>query len=233
MNDEVSQESSTPSDFSKRYALTLLLVVIAFVHLPSVISRGFWIEDGNSKNDSVIFVVWPCLKLYLMLVCPILLVHIKPEIATFDCIWFRWKRSELVRLPLLMLCMLLIAAASYILFGILHLPKGFSLSLQSDHNSLFWIWTVTRIILLGPVVEEIFWRGYVQGTLSRVTHPWIAILGQALLFGLLHFRPMAGTLQMCLIGLVFGIWCHKRKTLLPVIIMHIVNNSVATWVALT
>ena len=231
MTDEVSQDSSISLDFNRRYALILLLTVIALVHLPSIIARGLWIEYGISKNDSVTFVVWPCLQLYLMLLCPILLIHIKPEVTTFNCIWFQWKRSEFVRLPLLMIGMFLVALVSYILFGILHLPKGIGWSHLSDHNSLFWTWTAIRIALLSPVAEEIFWRGYVQSTLSRISRPWIAIIVQALLFGLLHFRSMASTVQMCLIGLIFGIWCHKQKTLLPIIIAHIANNSiiVALW----
>jgi len=223
---EASQEPSISPAFNRRHALIFLLTVITLVHLPSIIARSLWIEHGVSKNDFVTVVVWPCLSIYIMLLYPILLIHIRPEVATFNCVWFRWKRSEFVRLPLLMIGMFLVASVSYVLFGILRLPKDTGWLPLSEHNKLFWTWMAIRIALLGPVAEEVFWRGYVQSTLSRISRPWIAIIGQALLFGLLHLRPIAGTVQMCSLGLIFGIWSHKQKTLLPIIIAHIANNSI-------
>jgi hypothetical protein len=47
------------------------------------------------------------------------------------------------------------------------------------------------------------------------------------LFGLYHYRPILGTALAMTPGLIFGIWCWRRKTLVPVIIAHMIINAVA------
>jgi len=114
------------------------------------------------------------------------------------------------------------------------LPTRREMGFESGTNGIFYvllfIWLSIRICVLSPVAEEFFWRGYVQSTLLKICHPALAVIGQAALFGLVHFRPVLGFVQVCLYGLVFGIWCYRRKTLLPIIIMHIMINSFGfTW----
>lgn len=223
---EVTQESSISRDFNKRYAVILLLVVIVLVHLPSLISRTIWVEDNWSRNDYVFCIFLPVLGLYLMILSPIILLRTNPRLTAFDCAWFRWTRSELIRFPLLVLGVLLVIIVIYAFVHIVHSSKSSHIYLRSNHNLAFWIWVMITTTLLSPVIEEVFWRGYVQGTLERAFRPWISILLQAILFGLTHFGP-TDMLRACLIGLVFGIWRYKRNTLLPIIIMHVINNSVA------
>jgi membrane protease YdiL (CAAX protease family) len=233
VNDEVSKKSSTRRDFNKRCAIILLFAVIAFVHLPSLITKSLWIEEGRSKNDIVAHILLPCIQFYLMLLCLTVLLWTKPKLIAFDCTWFRWNRSEFIRLPLLVLGVLLIGILVIALAHILHSQiSTHSLLCSNRHNTVFWLWLVIRITLLSPIIEEVFWRGYVQSTMTRALGAWVGVIGQAILFGMLHFYyPLLGMVQTCLLGLVFGIWCHKRKTLLPVIIMHVARNSLAITVA--
>ena len=227
LNSEVPQESSVPA-FNKHYAIILLLGVVVFFFLSNLTIRYLWIENGRSKNDFAVFILWPVIGLYLMLLCPMVFLRTKPRLAVFDCNWFRWTRSELIRLPLLVIGMPLVVIIVVALARILHLPINANILLWSNHSIVFFIWVTIRTTLLGPVIEEVFWRGYVQGTMARTFRPRTAVLGQALLFGLLHFfSPVLGMVKAFLMGLMFGAWRYKRKTLLPIIIMHVASNSVA------
>jgi membrane protease YdiL (CAAX protease family) len=158
---------------------------------------------------------------------------IKPKPITFDCIWFRWTRSEIIKFPLLILGTLIVGIVIVTLSHFLNLSVNTDFLLwNDDHSKAFWSWILIRTILLSPVFEEVFWRGFIQSAITRIFGAWIGVLGQALLFGLLHiYYPPLGMLNACLLGLVFGIWRHNRKTLLPVIIMHIIRNLVGIIVA--
>ena len=103
--------------------------------------------------------------------------------------------------------------------------KKHSSILMLGKPSIFFIaWQFIYVVILFPIIEEIFFRGYIQGILIRISRPLIAIPLQSILFGLYHFRPLLNTLPLCVIGIIFGIWQQKRNTLVPIIIAHIIIN---------
>jgi membrane protease YdiL (CAAX protease family) len=95
----------------------------------------------------------------------------------------------------------------------------------SYHSAAFAMTQLTIHIVIGPALEEIFWRGYIQNTLTKVFGSWVGILGQAILFALVHLRNVLGALDVLLIGLLFGVWRHRRRTLIPIILVHVANNT--------
>ena len=81
--------------------------------------------------------------------------------------------------------------------------------------------------LLAPVVEELMFRGAIQGYLMRrCSSPWTGIVVSALVFGAIHMNPQQVAYATAL-GLVFGWIYYRTRSLLPVIAGHILNNSVA------
>ena len=82
--------------------------------------------------------------------------------------------------------------------------------------------------ILGPISEELLFRGAVLGSLLEWrpirSMPWIAILLSAALFGLVHMNPaqMPGAFA---IGLLYGWLAYRTGSLLPGIVGHIFNNS--------
>lgn len=86
------------------------------------------------------------------------------------------------------------------------------------------MWTFLTVGITGPILEEILFRGVIlEGFLSRYK-PGKAIFWSALLFGLFHMNPWQ-TIPAFFIGLVLGYIYLKTRSLLPVIFIHIVNNS--------
>lgn len=82
--------------------------------------------------------------------------------------------------------------------------------------------------VLGPIAEELLFRGAVLGSLLEWrpirSMPWIAILLSAALFSLAHMNPaqMPGTIA---IGLLYGWLVYRTGSLLPGIVGHVFNNS--------
>lgn len=81
--------------------------------------------------------------------------------------------------------------------------------------------------IFGPIAEEICFRGILLGGLLKMRcRPWIAILITALAFSLVHgfAVKLVGTL---LFGIIVG-WLYWRTgSIIPCLIVHIVNNSLA------
>lgn len=95
----------------------------------------------------------------------------------------------------------------------------------------FVIWAVSRVLgtaLLVPVIEELFFRGYVMARLDIGGMPMrlLAIAVSAGLFACLHDRWLAAGLA----GVVFGLLALRRGRLADAIWAHAIANTViAAW----
>ncbi|MBA7591923.1 hypothetical protein ES708_34094 [subsurface metagenome] len=86
------------------------------------------------------------------------------------------------------------------------------------------VWTFMMIGITGPILEEALFRGIIlDGFLTRYK-PGKAIFWSALLFGLFHLNPWQ-FIPGFLIGLLLGYIYLKTRSIIPVILVHIVNNS--------
>ena len=86
---------------------------------------------------------------------------------------------------------------------------------------------ILSISLLAPILEELLFRGAIQGHLQGVLkHPWVAILIASLLFGVVHMNPAQIPFAF-LLGAMFGWLYYRTGSLLPGIIGHVLNNSIA------
>ena len=86
---------------------------------------------------------------------------------------------------------------------------------------------ILSIALLAPILEELLFRGAIQGHLQGVLkHPWVAILIASSLFGVVHMNPAQIPFAF-LLGAMFGWLYYRTGSLLPGIIGHVLNNSIA------
>ncbi len=81
--------------------------------------------------------------------------------------------------------------------------------------------------IIAPFTEEFMFRGVIFKTLNKnISILWTIII-QALFFGLFHGNLIQGT-YATLLGLVFGYITYKTRSLWPAVIMHMINNIIAT-----
>ena len=83
--------------------------------------------------------------------------------------------------------------------------------------------------IFAPVVEEIVFRGAILrillGLFSRSWH-WVAIIFSALIFGAIHLNLAQG-LHAFIIGLLLGWMYYRTSSVVPGILLHWINNTVA------
>ena len=90
-------------------------------------------------------------------------------------------------------------------------------------------WGYVAVGILAPLAEEIVFRGAILRTLlgmvSKKNH-WVAIMISAALFGAAHGNA-AQFVNALLMGLLLGWMYYRTKSLVPGILMHWVNNTMA------
>jgi len=81
--------------------------------------------------------------------------------------------------------------------------------------------------VVGPC-EELFFRGFIQGTFETWKGPTTGIIAGSILFGLAHFDPNLWfrTIPAGFLGLVYGILYARRKSIVPVAVAHSLNDTI-------
>lgn len=85
------------------------------------------------------------------------------------------------------------------------------------------------MVILPPIVEEYLFRFKIQGYLKEGFGTPIAIIGQALLFGMLHYY-MLQKIYATVLGLLFGYIREKKENIQCSIWMHMIVNLLG-WLA--
>jgi membrane protease YdiL (CAAX protease family) len=93
-------------------------------------------------------------------------------------------------------------------------------------------WTVVAVVVVGaPLMEELFYRGLLQRSLASRYSDWLAVVGVAALFALVHFRPIEIP-GLFVIGLVFGFAALRTGRLGMAIMIHVGFNATGILQAL-
>ena len=91
-------------------------------------------------------------------------------------------------------------------------------------------WLTILAIFLAPIVEEIFFRGFMQPAISKLTGPFLGIIITALIFGASHTQYIdysAAIFSVTAIGLILGITKYYTGSVMPGIFAHLFNNVLA------
>jgi uncharacterized protein len=91
-------------------------------------------------------------------------------------------------------------------------------------------------VVLAPIVEELFFRGFVFGVLKERMPVWLAILLSALIFAVYHFSLWL-VVPIVLLGIALAWLAHWQRSIWPAVACHGLNNLLAVlvvyWPAIT
>lgn len=208
------------------WILALLLLSLVVSHAPIIIGCLVFIEGDFVENNIILLELLRILSLILMISTVIGMWRIT-RVPRISLQWFGKKKISTI-LGVIALPVILITTNSILLHIFnrldIYVSDGMARSTSPYGISLFLVQMILSILLI-PIVEEIFWRGYVQGVLERTTNRPIAVFGQAFLFALIHMVGITGRFRVFVMGLVLGFWRCRKRTLIPVIVAHMVFNS--------
>ncbi|MCM1989351.1 CPBP family intramembrane glutamic endopeptidase [Oceanirhabdus seepicola] len=84
------------------------------------------------------------------------------------------------------------------------------------------------VCIIGPIVEELLYRGVLLEHMRKRYNPLVAVLVSSLFFGIVHGNLHQGVGSF-FFGLCLGIVYVKTNSILASIFLHMVNNSLYTF----
>lgn len=138
------------------------------------------------------------------------------------------KSWSFVSIPYLLLTLVLSVSFIPLSDGISYLfrwmPDFTKTTFDAMSSGIVGIITMT---ILGPIFEEVLFRGTVTKLLLQKYNPMKAIIISALIFGIFHLNP-AQIIPAFVGGLVLASLYYRTGSLIPGIILHICINTTAT-----
>ncbi len=122
-----------------------------------------------------------------------------------------------------------VAIAQYvnrIVFGKAVLPEHPIVS-QLLEGRIAFVAAVVLAAIIAPLVEETFFRGFLHTALRGVMGFWGAAATSAAIFAAVHPTMPIGFLPLFVLGLVLAILRESTASLVPAVVCHCVNNTVA------
>lgn len=139
---------------------------------------------------------------------------------------------SLVSAPYLISSALAILTGGFLVSALMSLMDWIPNIMEQSFDILQSGWGgILAIAIVGPVLEELLFRGAITKALLQQYNPTKAILISALLFGVFHINP-AQILPAFLIGILLAWTYYKTGSLIPCILMHILNNSLAVYLSI-
>jgi len=202
----------------KAIIYTLLFVAIQAL-LPVLIQQTLGLITGTV----------PALDAKLMIIC--LTANSVAVLALFFLMrWTQVSRSYVRSRPWGVLFWCALAAAGAVIPSTWlqeQMPELPNFAEQEFDMILKDRWGYLAVGLLAPVCEELVFRGAVLRSLLRwAGHHWVAISVSALLFALVHANP-AQMPHAFVIGLLLGWLYYRTDSVVPGVVYHWVNNSIA------
>ena len=212
------------------YALTILfaqLLVGGIVMGVGVVALGLVdeIQAGSFSMESQEKIT----NLIMAIALPgsfLLAVFILLRRRTLNPAAFQWNASFLKLIPL---GLLMLFGLDYILGELMTFLPNYDQMLE-DYQTMFagidMIYLFIGGVIVGPICEEIIFRGIIEEGFLQTYGPNKAILFSAMIFGGIHLVPLQ-VLSAFLAGILLGWIYWKTRSLWIVIILHIVNNYIA------
>jgi membrane protease YdiL (CAAX protease family) len=129
--------------------------------------------------------------------------------------------------PVVMVAYTAVFRALEYLFGEAAMPTAPLEPLARSPDRVESLALIVLAVSLGPVAEEVFFRGLLYNALRRRLPPALAAPLQAVIFGLLHPFDLANSAAVALTGLAFALLYEWRRTLLSAILFHALLNAVS------
>jgi len=166
----------------------------------------------------------------LLLLVPVWLLTVRKYGVGWDTLGLRSFKWEMLGLG----CgLMLLSLAFNLVFGLF--LGLFGLRIQPDLAPIFAQLSSPWLLLLGgavvaPIVEEIFFRGFVFAGL-RPRYGWQrAAVVSSVLFALIHLIPTA-IIPIFILGYIFAYLYQRSNSIWPAILMHSATNALALGAA--
>ena len=142
-----------------------------------------------------------------------------------------WRPIDVIGLPIGVLSQLVVVRLVYVpleswwphTFGRSRVERNARDLYDRAHG--FWLLALLVIVVVGaPLVEELVYRGLLQGAFRRRLNDIVAVVGVAAIFALVHFRPVEYP-GLFVFGLILGTCAWRTERLAMGFMAHLAFNA--------
>jgi CAAX prenyl protease-like protein len=221
--------ADTKTDLRKLIAFTLpMAVYLALLTLSSLVRK----EESTFSLASPELWIYPAQTLF----CGALLLWF----------WREYDLSAVRRIGLAIMVALLVFACWILPEAVLGFPprlNGFNPDLFSGQPAAYWstvLLRFLRLVVIVPLVEEIFWRGFLLryligekfSTVPMGAFSWLSFGLVTIGFGLSHSR--ADWIAAFLTGALYNWLAYRTKSLATCVVAHALTNLLlGLWIMKT
>ena len=195
----------------------LIYFVIQFLLI--VIMAYFYIQGGNAIDEFNSFLLDKQLLIVVILgliFIPLLLIDYKKNYYNSEV--------EKINIPILLIIAVLLSLV-YNVFAYYVNNFTFQTSLFDSNGNILYVLLATGLI--GPVIEELMFRGIIYNELKKKIASMAAILITTLFFALTHFNIFQVIYALAL-GFILIFVYEKYKDIKAPIILHMASNITTT-----
>jgi membrane protease YdiL (CAAX protease family) len=203
-------------------AATVLVTIIEAVLLGSDVVHALPMSDQLVVRGSVLLIYYGILFAFVWWLAA---RRHRPLAQAVGLRPADWRTSG----PRVILYLIAVRAAGYVYAALLyflqiHVPgQGSDLTKYFGGGLAGIAMTVVIAGLLGPLVEEVVFRGVVFGALSDLLPGWAAIVLSALIFAALHFN-MYLFVPAFIVGVALALIYARSGSLWPAVVLHSLYN---------
>ncbi|MGC6509082.1 MAG: CPBP family intramembrane glutamic endopeptidase [Myxococcota bacterium] len=191
-----------------------LLLLSTYLLWPAVL-YSINLESGLSEHISTLLPVFCASLLVFVQVCPQFQTHVYP-------LKHQYKWSLIA-----VFVALLYLGVENIYLGWLDPPKQHLLAISENTTLSIQLAIICFVVVLAPMIEEILFRGLLFHALEVKLSPSSTIALSGLLFGLVHIEVPALIPLLVVLGWILGWLRFKSNSMVPPLILHMVNNGLA------
>ncbi len=167
--------------------------------------------------------------LYLGMALGVGLVVIKRAGASWRDVGFRpvSVRTLLTMIPVLILLLVanfVISLALVAVFGEIRNPQEEALAPGGRLSQETFLWLFPGVAIVGPIVEEILFRGLLYPYLRTRMRVFVAVVLTAALFSVVHVFPIL-LLPLFVAGLALTLVTERYDSIIPAIVLHGLFNG--------
>lgn len=219
MTNNQIHEDQSPNFATQKQALSIIILTMLITFLAGLIA----IELGVSKAQLLLIEIFT--------IIPALIFVLKKKLSAVQIFRLRPVNRNIIFVSILLGLALTIIAdeVDRIVQIFFPMPK---IILESIEKTLvissisdFFIITFSAVVL-AAVCEELLFRGFLQTSFEHTFDITKAVMLTALIFAIVHFNPW-WTIQLMLFGIFLGVLSWKSDSIIPSVIVHVVNNAVA------
>ena len=203
--------------------LGLLLATVATFVFAGIVALFFGVGDDTSDDHAFQFVATFGGDAALVLAAYLVTARLgRPVPATFG---FRSFAPSAVGWVVVAFVSYLALAAIYTV--IVDPPaEDLPQQLGADESVLLAVVTGIFVVLVAPVVEELFFRGFLYQALRNSWGTVLGVIGSGAIFGGIHFEPDK-FVPLFVLGVALAMLFQKTRSVWPCIMLHAINNTLA------